>query len=155
LETRSTDRQSTEPLRTGSRRRSLVMAILLSLDAFVLGGFVALLIVNRLLNSQLDLYVTAQLMPAASAILDFMDDLLPVLLIYSGILLLLVLATASIGVWLVTESRWLRWGVILLWLAVFVVLAGLWLSRGAEVPVVPPTTPTPLGSVTDGVQAIL
>jgi hypothetical protein len=131
------------------------MAIFLSLDAFVLGGFVALLIVNRLLNSQLDVYVTAQLMPAASAILDFMDDLLPVLLIYSGILLLLVLATASVGVWLMTESRWLRWGVILLWLAVFVVLAGLWLSRGAEVPVVPPTTPTPVGSVTDGVEAIL
>jgi len=82
-------------------------------------------------------------MAAASTILDFMDDLLLFYLIYGGALLLLVLATASVWTWMMTQSRLLRYGAILLCLIVLVVLGGMWLLGGARVPVVPPTTPTP------------
>jgi hypothetical protein len=128
----------------------MIVTMLLSLDALVLGGCVTLLIVNRLLNSQLDVYTATQNMAAASTILDFMDDLLLFYLIYSGALLILVLGTASVWTWMMTQSRLLRYGVILLCLIVLVVLGGMWLLRAKGVPVVPPTTPTstpPMGSV--------
>jgi hypothetical protein len=155
MKTQPTERQSTEHLRTVPRRRFLILTILLSLNAFVLGGCVTLLIVNRLLNRQLDVYAATQSMAAASTILDFMDDLLPFFLTYGGVLVVLVLVTASVWTWMMTPSRLLRYGVILLCLVVLVVLGGMWLLGGSEAPVVPPTTPTPLGSVTDVVEGIL
>jgi len=129
MRTQSTEERSTEHLRTVPRRRFMIVTMLLSLDALVLGGCIALLIVNRLLNSQLDVYTATQSMAAASTILDFMDDLLLFYLIYSGALLLLVLGTASVWTWMMTQSRLLRYGVILLCLIVLVVLGGMWLLR--------------------------
>ena len=72
------DNQQTTP-----RRRSLLWTLLIILNTFVLGGCLALLIVNRLLQRQLDVYTSSQSMAAGSTILDFMDDLLPLYLISS------------------------------------------------------------------------
>jgi len=129
----------------GRRRRGLALMLLVSLTAFFLGGCITLLVVNRLLNNQLDGYAAAQNMAAASTLLDLMDDLLLFNVIYGGVLLGLVLVTAGVGVWLMTRSRLWRYGVILLCVVIFVVLAGMGLLRGRAVPVVPPTTPTPVG----------
>jgi multisubunit Na+/H+ antiporter MnhC subunit len=153
METQSTEKQTAEPQRTTPLRGSLILTILLSLNAFVLGGCVSLLFVNRLLNGQFDVYAATQSMAAASTILDFMDDLLPLYFTYAWVLLVLVLVTASVWVWMRTKSQWLRYGVVLLCLVVLAVLVGIGLSRGTTVPVVPPTTPTPVGSVIDAIEA--
>jgi hypothetical protein len=126
----------------------MVLTMLLSLTAFVLGGCVTLLIVNRLLNGQLDVYTTAQSMAAASAILDFMDDLLGFYFIYGAVLLVLVLITATVWTWMATQSRTLCYVLTLLCFVALVVMGWVWLTRGREVPVVAPTTPTPsIGSL--------
>ena len=109
-----TGASSAAQLRQVPRHRFLLLAMLLSLNALVLGGCITLLIVGRLLNTQLDVYVAAQSMPAASAILDFMDDLVPLYFVYSAVLLLLVLGTVSVWTWMVAQSPWLRYGMVLL-----------------------------------------
>mgnify|MGYP001814723382 CR=1 FL=1 len=139
----STEERNADHLRAVPRRRYAILTVLVSLNALVLGGCITLLIVNRLLNSQLDVYVAAQAMAAASAILDFMDDLLYVYLIYGAILFILVLSTASVWTWMVSQSRVLCYGMILLCLIILVVLGGIWLFRGREVAVIPPATPAP------------
>jgi hypothetical protein len=144
----STEERNADHLHVVPRRRFMILTMLLSLNAFVLGGCITLLIVNRLLSSQLDVYTAIQSMAAASAILDFMDDLLYFYFIYGAVLLVLVLSTASVWTWMVTQSRILRYGMILLCLIILVVLGGVWLMGGKEVPVAPPTTPTPsIGSL--------
>ena len=72
-----------------------------------------------------------------------MDDLLYFYLLYGAVLLILVLVTASVWTWMVTQSRILRYGVILLCLTILVVLGGVWLMGGDKAPVVPQATPTP------------
>lgn len=151
----STEKSSAEHLRKVPRRRFVILVTLLSLNALVLGGCIALLMVNRLLNSQLDVYATAQSWPAASAILDFMDNLLPFYFIYGAVLFILVLGTVSVWTWMVAQSRLLRYGVVLLCLIVLVVLGGVWLLRGVGVPVTPPMTPTPtMGSAILAVENV-
>jgi hypothetical protein len=110
---------------------------------FVLGGLVALLLVNRLLDNQLSIYAPHG-MDAASAVLDFVDDLIIYYVAYSGTLVALILVTVSALVWLMTESRLLRYGVALV--ALVLVVAGAWtlLSPGTGARPVPPTTPTPV-----------
>jgi hypothetical protein len=137
-EERNADHPSAVP-----RRRSVILTMLLCLNALVLGGCIALLIVGRLLNTQLDVYAATQSMAAGSAILDFMDDLLPFYFIYGAVLIILVLTTASVWTWMVSQSRILRYGVILLSLVILVVLGGVWFLGGTGAPVVPQTTPTP------------
>jgi hypothetical protein len=139
----STEERNADRLRAVPRRRFMILTMLLSLNAFVLGGCVALLIVNRLLSSQLDVYTATQSMAAASSILDLMDDLLYYYLIYGAVLFVLVLGTASVWTWMVTQSRILRYGMILLCLILVVVFGGVWLMGRREAPVVPSTTPTP------------
>jgi protein-S-isoprenylcysteine O-methyltransferase Ste14 len=68
------------------------------LDAFVLGGCVSMLLVNRLLNKQLNLYAPRS-MVAADAILDFTDDLLPYYMACVGIFLALILITLGVWAW--------------------------------------------------------
>jgi hypothetical protein len=146
-------------LGTAAWRRFLVPVLLLGFDALVSGGCITLWIVNRLLNRQLDVYAAARSMAAASAILDFMDDLLPVYLLFAGALFALLLSTVAVWTWVTTRSRLLRYAVVLLCLAMLVVLGGLWILRGTAVPAVPPMTPTPtpalVGSVLDGMKASL
>ena len=81
-----------------------ILSILLTLDALVLGGLIALLLVNRLLNNQLSIYLPHS-MAAADTILDLKDDLLPYYVVYSGALLALMLITVSAWVWLIAKSR--------------------------------------------------
>jgi hypothetical protein len=80
------------------KKRVSILNLLLILDAFVLGGCVSMLLVNRLLDVQLNLYAPRN-MVAAETILDFTDDLLPYYMAYVGILLALILVTLGAWVW--------------------------------------------------------
>jgi len=144
----STDEQTVESFNTTSRRSFLTMMTLLSLIVFVFGGCITLLIVNSLLNSQLDAYVSTQSMAAASTILDFMEDLLLFYFLYGGILLILVLATASVVTWMKTQSSYIRYGVLLLCLIIVLILGGMRSFGSSEVQV-SPTTPTPVSFVVE------
>jgi hypothetical protein len=77
---------------------------LLALDPFVLGGFAAFLVVNRLLDEQLAHYAPRD-MDAASVILDSMDDLIPYLVICGATLLVLVWSTICVAVWRKARSQ--------------------------------------------------
>jgi hypothetical protein len=120
-----------------------VLPILLALDAFVLGGFVALLVVNGLLNDQLGVY-TPHHMDAVSAILDFMDDLIPYLVICGATFLVLVLSTICVAVWRKASSPVLRYGTILLVLILIALGVWSWISQVGTTPPVLPMTPTPV-----------
>jgi hypothetical protein len=135
--------ESNGHLRALRQRRLPILSILLALDAFVLGGLIALLLVNRLLNNQLNIYVPHS-WAAADAILDFKDDLLPYYVVYGGTLLALSLITLSASVWFTTKSRLLRYGVVLLGLILVFVSAWMWLPRSGRTPPIPPMTPTPV-----------
>jgi hypothetical protein len=75
-----------------------ILNLVLTLDAFVLGGFVTLLLVNRLMDIQLDGYVL--LSPVATdMILALIGSLLPYYIAYAGTLLILILLTAGVWVW--------------------------------------------------------
>jgi hypothetical protein len=133
------------PNNQNSPSRWPVLPVLLGLDAFVLGGLAALLAVNRLLQETGNVYAPHN-MDAASTVMDLMDDLLAYLLLCSGLLLFLVLATIAAGVWLKARSRTVRYGVAALVLVALLLSAtgiGVWLLRAAETPRVPPMTPTP------------
>ncbi len=146
--------ESNERLGNPRHRRLLALATLVALDMFVLGGLVALLLVNRLLDNLLAIYAPHS-MDAASAVLDFVDDLIIYYVAYSGTLVALILVTVSASVWLMTESRLLRYGVALLVLTV--VLVGAWtlLSPGTGAPPVPQTTPTPVARWPGTMDAVL
>lgn len=139
--------QSKEHPRTLRQRCLAILSILLALDLFVLGGLIALLLVNRLLNNQLNIYVPHS-WAAADAILDFKDDLLPYYVVYGGTLLALILVTVSAWVWLITKSRLLRYSVVLLVLILVAVIAWMLLSGSTGTPPPPPMTPTPVARAT-------
>jgi hypothetical protein len=124
--------------------------MLLSLNAFVLGGCAALTIVYRLLDYQLAVYAATGSMGDVSVILDLMDDLTLPFLAYGGVLTVLLSATAGVWAWMAARSPLLRYGAILLLLATLLVLGGTWLSRGTEDPVVLPATPTPTIQMQEG-----
>ena len=139
--------QSKEHLGTLRQRRLAILSILLALDVFVLGGLIALLLVNHLLNNQLNIYVPHSI-AAADTILDFKDDLLPYYVVYGGTLLALILTTVSAWVWLITKSRLLRYSVVLLVLILVAVIAWMLLSGSTGTPPPPPMTPTPVARAT-------
>lgn len=120
-----------------------ILSALLALDAFVLGGLVSLLMVNRFLNTHLDYYAQSN-MVAASTILDLLDDLLLYLVGYIGALLALLLITAVAWVWLRTKSQLLRYGVILLVACVVLIIGIAWIGRSGRTTPPPPMTPTPV-----------
>lgn len=80
------------------KKRVSVLNLLPILDAFVLGGFVTLLLVNRLLDIQLNGYV-AHSTAATDIILALMGDLLPYYMAYAGALLILILLTVGVWTW--------------------------------------------------------
>jgi hypothetical protein len=81
------------------RKRCIsVLNLLLISDAFVLGGFVTLLIVNRLLDQQLNVYIPHD-RTASDTILNLMDGLLPYYVTLAGALAILVLITVSVWLW--------------------------------------------------------
>ena len=130
---------------TTHQRRVPVLSILVTLDAFVLGGLVALLMVNRFLNDHLAYYAQSDLWAEASAILDLLDNLLIYFVGYIGVLLVLLLITAVAWVWSKTLSRLLRYGVVLLVVSIVLVIGIVWMGRIATTtPPPPPMTPTPV-----------
>jgi len=86
-----------------------ILSILAALDAFVLGGLVALFMVNRLLSDHVARYAQGNLMAQASTILDLMDNLLAYFAGYIVALLVLLLITTIAWVWLKTQSQMLRY----------------------------------------------
>jgi hypothetical protein len=132
-----------EPIRAPRQRRLPILSLLLALDAFGLGGLLTLLVVNRLLNNQLDVYLSHSFV-AAATILDFMEDLIPYYVIYGGTLLALVLTTFIAWMWSKTKSPLLRYGVVLSVLILVTTGAWILLARGTGAPPVPPMTPTPV-----------
>jgi hypothetical protein len=80
------------------KKRVSILNVLLILDAFVLGGFVTLLLVNRLLDIQLNGYA-ARSTAATKTIVDLMDNLLAYYAAYAGIFLLLILLTLGVWTW--------------------------------------------------------
>jgi hypothetical protein len=132
-------------LRTPRQRHLPILSVLMMLDVFVLGGVVALVLVNRLLSNQLAVYAPYS-MDAASAILDVMEDLFPYYVVCIVGLLALVLITLGVWAWLRTDSWLLRYGVALLVLTILVVGAWTLLSHGAGGDPVPPLTPTPVAA---------
>ena len=117
--------------------------LLLALDTFVLGGFAAFLVVDRLLNDQLAHYAPRH-MDAASAILDLLDDLIPYLVVCGATSLVLVLSTICVVVWRRSRSRVLRYGTVLLALLMIAFALGAGFSGRGMTPPVPPMTPTPV-----------
>ena len=73
-------------------KRISALHLLLTLDAFVLGGCLSLLIVNCLLDNRLSVYGTRSV-AAADTILNVMDDLLPYCMGYAALLMILILIT--------------------------------------------------------------
>ena len=129
-------------------RRLPVLAILVALDGFVFGGLVALLLVNRLLANHLARYVQGNLMAAGSTVLDLMDNLLIYLMSTISALLVLLSITAVAWVWSRTESRLLRYGVVLLLVTIVLVVGLAWgVGRVTTPPPPPPMTPTPIAMV--------
>ena len=129
------------------RLRFLMLQVLLGMDAFVAGGLVALLAVNRMLQGLVDSYAPRS-MDDASTILDVMDKLLADSAAGGGILLLLAPLTLVAVAWHRVRSRSIRYGLTAL-SAMVVVLAlaavgqWLWGPIVGAIPPVPPTTPTP------------
>lgn len=124
----------TDQLSPPKRRSPLPMLIIL-LIAFTMGGCLVLLIVNRLLVDQTELYVSLDSMAAASAIIDFLDDLLPLYLIFSAALLLLLVLLATVWAWTKTQSCLLRYGTILLMIVLIVLFLGLWFTGRVTLPI--------------------
>ena len=113
----------------------------------MLGGLVALALVQRLLSHQLAVYAPHS-MDAASVILDLMDDLLPFYVLYVAGLLALLLITFGVWAWQSTDSWLARYGIAVVVLTVLVVGAWALLSRGVGAESVPALTPTPPAATT-------
>ena len=88
-----------------SVRRNHTLVAFWVAEAFVLGGFIALLLVYRILGKQLDIYAAGGYMDAASTILDVMDDLLAYLVPFGALSLLLGLITVTVWIWFAAGSR--------------------------------------------------
>jgi Na+/alanine symporter len=118
-----------------SRRRSPLPTILIALNTLVIGGCLALLIVSQMLRSQNDVYISNQSMAAASAIIDFMDDLLAVYVLCASLMLLLFTGSAALWAWRRTQSRFLRYGSLILLLFTVILIMAVWFSGAATSPV--------------------
>jgi hypothetical protein len=86
---------------TTASRSHLFFLVLYLLDAFMLGGLVALLAVSQLLESIKNRVVT---MEAASEILNVQDQLLPYYVAFIGAFLALALLTLGAWLWRALRS---------------------------------------------------
>jgi hypothetical protein len=125
--------------------RFTIFLMVLAFDIFVLGGFVALLIINHLLNIHLGIY--AQHMDAASVIIDFMDDLLPYHIICYGAMSILAVLTVGMWAWSKPQSHVLRYAAVVLFLTLIAISVWLSLGRSETVTsILPVMMPTPVAS---------
>ena len=120
-------------------KRNPFLFFLLVLDAFVLGGCVTLVIVNRFLVGMMQRLSTIE---AQSQILNVLDNLIPYYVVYGGVLLLLISITISVWIWTSTQSR-LRYITPLIF--VLIIICGIWwmVSSRLGSSSIPPRTPTP------------
>jgi hypothetical protein len=126
-----------------SSRPALFSTIFTVLIALAVGGCLTLIIISRMLQNLLEVYVSNESMDAASTILDLMDDFLPLYLLCGSVLLLLVFLALTIWVLKRTDSRLLRYVIIFLFLLVLTLIAAFWLLGVTSVPVtVPQLLPT-------------
>jgi uncharacterized membrane protein len=121
----------------------LISRILLIANVFTFGGLVSMLIVNRLLVAQLTIYGETY-MAASSAILDFMDDILPYLAAYIISFLILTLATITVWIWAKAHMRYRRYGVAVLALVFVIMVVWLLSGQSTNISAVPMMTPTPI-----------
>ena len=128
--------------------RSPLTMLFVALNAFVLGGCLAFLIVNRLLANQLDIYLSSENMSAGSTMLDLMDDILPFYFLCGTAVVLILLLSATFWAWTRTQSRFLRYSTIFLLLLLLVFLVGFWFLGASSGAIPPPhlATPTPAPS---------
>ena len=121
----------------------LILRILFILNVFTFGGLVSMIIVNRLLVAQINIYGETY-MAATSAIINFMDDIAPYLAAYIVGFLILTLATITVWFWAKVQIRYRRYGVAVL--ALVFVITVVWLSAGQSTNIssVPMMTPTPI-----------
>lgn len=131
-----------------SNGRSPLTMLLVALNAFVLGGCLAFLIVNRLLANQLEVYLSSENMVAGSTMLDLMDDILPFYFLCGTAVVLILLLSATFWAWTRTQSSFLRYGTIGLLLLLIVFLVGFWFLGASNGAIPPPhlATPTPVSS---------
>jgi len=118
-----------------SSRRSWLPIIFTTLIALAVGGCLTLLLVSRMLQDQLEVYVSTENMDAASVILDLLDDILPLYLLCGSVLLLLFFLSLTIWVWKKFDSRPIRYGTILLFLLVIILIAAVWFRGVTSVPI--------------------
>ena len=119
--------------------RPLWFVALLLLDAFALGGLVAMELVRQLLESIGNRLITVE---AQAEILNILDHLTPYWLGYVGVSLLLGLITAGAYLWLKTRSRIVITLTLMIPLILLVSFFALRVVSTATSPAPPPTTPT-------------
>jgi hypothetical protein len=143
--------EKNEPVLTARRRRLPVLTILVTVDGFVLGGLVALVLVNRLLADHLTRYAQGNLMAEGSTVLDLMDDVVIYLMGALSGLLVLSSITAVVWAWSRTESQLLRYGAVFLLIAIVLVVGMVWGVGQVTAPPSPsPATPTPVATLGAG-----
>ena len=123
--------------------QELILRILLILVYFTFGGLVAMIIVNRLLVAQLSIYGDTY-MAAASAILEFLDDIVPYLGVYISGFLFLTITTISLWLWTKAQMRYQRYGVAFLVLTFVIMVVWFFGGQSSYVASVPMMTPTPM-----------
>jgi hypothetical protein len=123
--------------------QKIVLRILVALTIFAFGGLVSMFTVNRLLVTQVAIYGETH-MAAASAIINFMDDIAPYLAAYIVSSLVMTLATVVVWLWgkVQFRNRWYKAAL----LALVMVIVIVWLISGqkTEISSVPLMTPTPI-----------
>ncbi len=121
-----------------SPRRSPLLSILVALNALLIGGCLALLLVSRLLKSQNDLYINAQRITEATVTSSLIEDLMLFYILCGSLLLLLLLLTGTIWAWTRTQSRFLRFGFLILILLALAIIAAVYLLGSSTGPITIP-----------------
>jgi hypothetical protein len=123
--------------------QKIVLRICIVLTVFTFGGLVSMFTVNRLLVTQLAIYGETH-MAAASAIINFLDDIAPYLGAYILSSLVMTLATVVVWLWgkVQFHNRWFRVAL----LALVMVIVVVWVISGQKTDIssVPMMTPTPI-----------
>lgn len=119
-------------------RRSPLLSILVALNALLIGGCLALLLVSRLLKSQNELYINAQRISEATVTSSLIEDLTLYYVLCGSLLLLLMLFTGTIWAWTRTQSRFLRFGFLILILLALAFIAAIYLLGSSSGPITIP-----------------
>lgn len=120
-----------------ARRRSPLPIAIIAANALLIGACLALLLVSQLLRSQYDIYIDNESMDAASTLLDIIDDFIAVYMLCGSLLLFSFAGSVALWIWRKSQSRFLRYGALLLVLLVIMLIAVVFLlgvTGSASVP---------------------